>query len=308
MRHSRNDASGELKKMMKETEKPSGHGLSLWLQDIIKNFCLESPDNSLQNETNERAWDGPLVGFSSGSDPLYPQLKEDIGSFLWTPIEVFEKSFPQTAASSPDLTVITWILPQTRATKTDNRKETTYPSERWVRSRLFGEAFNAKLRKYVVDTLMDAGFESVAPIDSPFWSMETSLRYGFASNWSERHAAYAAGLGTFGLCDGLITPFGKAIRCGSVVSRIPVQPSVRPYTDHHAYCLYFSHGKCGKCITRCPVGAISERGHDKVKCRDYLRNVTAEYGKNRFDIEAYACGLCQTRVPCESKIPLEKRI
>jgi hypothetical protein len=71
VRRSRNDATGELKKMMKATEKPSGHGLSLWLQDIIKNFCLESPDNSLENETDERAWDaGQLHEISRLSAPL----------------------------------------------------------------------------------------------------------------------------------------------------------------------------------------------------------------------------------------------
>ena len=36
----------------------------------------------------------------------------------------------------------------------------------------------------------------------------------------ETHAAHAAGLGTFGLCDGLITPIGKAIRVGSVVAKM----------------------------------------------------------------------------------------
>ncbi len=292
--------------MIEETRILSGDSPSLWLEGVIKNFCSESSDNSLQNETTERAWDDPLVGFSSGGDPLYAALKEDIGPFYMTPSEVFERTFPQIAASPPDLSVITWILPQTRATKADNRKETAYPSERWVRSRSFGEAFNDKLRKYVVATLQEAGFEAVAPVDSPFWSRETSARYGFASRWSERHAAYVSGLGTFGLCDGLITPVGKAIRCGSVVSRIRIRPTVRSYTDHHGYCLYFSHGKCGKCIKRCPAGAISKQGHDKTICRAYLRNVTAEYGKKVFGIETHGCGLCQTRVPCESKIPREK--
>jgi epoxyqueuosine reductase len=221
----------------------------------------------------------------------------------WTPLEAFKETFPHIAASPSDLTVISWILPQTKATKADNRKETIYPSEKWVRSRLHGEAFNAMLRQYVVDTLQKAGFKTVAPVDSRLWSWETSPRYGFSSKWSERHAAYVSGLGTFGLCDGLITPVGKAMRVGSVVSRILIEPTVRPYTDYHDYCLHFSHGKCGKCINRCPAGAISEGGHDKVKCRDYLHNVTAGYGKHQFGLETYGCGLCQTGVPCESKIP-----
>jgi len=47
---------------------------------------------------------------------------------------------------------------------------------------------------------------------SPPFKRETSEKYGYASSWSERHIAYVAGLGTFGFCDDLITPVGKAMR------------------------------------------------------------------------------------------------
>lgn len=277
--------------------------LSSWLERAIKEFCSGSPENTLKNEAGEKAWEEPLVGFSSGADSLYLQIKEDIGPFYLTPPEIFMQAFPQAQASPEDLTVVSWILPQTKATKADNRQETAFPSERWVRSRYFGEMFNAGLRRHVVEALQSAGFEAVSPVDAPFWSQEVSPRYGMASRWSERHAAHIAGLGTFGLCDGLITPRGKAIRVGSVITRAPIQPSTRSYTDHHAYCLHFSQGKCDKCMKRCPVGAITASGHDKTKCWDYLREVTAEYGKNRFGIDTYGCGLCQTGVPCESRIP-----
>jgi len=115
------------------------------------------------------------------------------------------------------------------------------------------------------------------------------------------------GLGTFGLCDGLITRRGKAMRCGSVVVHIKIPPSERPYSDHHAYCLFFTKGLCGKCIGRCPVKAITKSGHDKVTCRDYIRPLVADYARSHYGIEAqhYGCGLCQTGVPCESKIPTE---
>ena len=129
---------------------------------------------------------------------------------------------------------------------------------------------------------MASGCEAVAPTNHPSWERKVSERYGFASVWSERHAAYVAGLGTFGLCDGLITPAGKAMRCGSVVARIQIPPTERPYTDHHAYCLHFSHGTCGKCIERCPAGAITRAGHDKKKCLDYEDNFTTPYVQSRF--------------------------
>jgi epoxyqueuosine reductase QueG len=202
--------------------------------------------------------------------------------------------------------VIAWILPQTALTKEDNRKERFYPSERWARARIFGEEVNVKLRKHVVAMLEERGVRAVAPVLSPDWGRKNSDRYVFASTWSERHAAYASGLGTFGLCDGLITTVGKAVRVGSVVAQLQIPPTGRPYEDHHGYCLFYTHGTCGKCIPRCPVGAITEQGHDKKKCRTHIRPVSEEYVTSHFGFEGYGCGLCQTGVPCESKIPTQE--
>jgi ferredoxin len=276
-----------------------------WIKTLVQDF-LASPENTLQNASNERAFDPALIGFSRGDDPVFESFKEHVGPFHWTPLEIFQTTFPGVPVKPEELTVISWILPQTRATKEDNRKETMYPSERWARARIFGEKVNEKLRRHVEDALQAAGCEAVAPMLSKLWERKTSDRFVFASTWSERHMAYASGLGTFGLCDGLITPVGKAMRTGSVVARIQIPPTPRPYENHRAYCLFFSHGTCKKCIPRCPVGALTEAGHDKLKCLQHLRPATAEYVKAQYGFDGYGCGLCQTKVPCESKVPLPK--
>lgn len=281
-----------------------GEDLGLWIEGIISDFLQNSPENTLKNAHNEKAWEEALVGFSCGDDPLYQDYKKYVGEFHWTPLEIFTKTFPGWSGKAADLTVISWILPQTERTKADNRQEVAYPSERWARARIFGEEVNVKLRHHVVGKLREKGILAVAPMLSPFWEAKVSELFGFASTWSERHAAYASGLGTFGLCDGLITPKGKAMRCGSVVANLKIPPTPRPYANHRAYCLFFSKGICGQCIKRCPAGAISEKGHDKVKCRSYLHPVTEDYVKKNFGFAGYGCGLCQTAVPCESKIPL----
>lgn len=277
-----------------------------WLKTFIDDFLDRSPGNTLQDVTNEKAFEICLLGFSRGDDPIYEAYKEVVGPFHWTPLEIFSRAFPKSRANAEELTVISWILPQREATKSDNRKETDYPSERWARARIFGEQVNAKLRKEVVDTLKKEGLEAVAPQLFPDWSMKPTQKYVLASTWSERHAAHASGLGTFGLCDGLITPMGKAHRAGSVVARIQTPPTTRPYKGHQEYCLFFSQGLCGECIPRCPVGALSKKGHDKEKCMKFLKPVTEEYVKSQFGFDGYGCGLCQTAVPCESKIPTKE--
>ena len=169
---------------------------------------------------------------------------------------------------------------------------------------MFGEEFNAALRRHVVKTLKDNGYAAIAPMLTPNWTIVKSQRFSYASAWSERHAAHAAGLGTFGLCDGLITPKGKAMRTGSVVAKISLEPSVRLYSDHRAWCLFFAEGTCGKCIDRCPARAITEAGHDKEKCRQHLVK-SREYVKETYQFEGYGCGLCQVGVPCEAGIPVK---
>jgi len=200
--------------------------------------------------------------------------------------------------------VVSWILPQTEATKKDHRKETHFPSERWARSRIFGEEFNNKLRRHLVEYFNGKGMKSVALMLSPLWERKPSKKYGYASTWSERHAVYAAGLGTFGLSDGLFTPVGKAMRTGSVVVNLYVEPSGRSYDSHTAYCLFYSNDTCGKCIDQCPIGAITEEGHNKKLCSRYV-GMTREYVKKHYGFEGYGCGLCQTGVPCESGISEE---
>lgn len=278
---------------------------AIWLTSVAREFVEKSPENTLANEGKEKAFEDVLLGFSSGADPLYEAYKEHVGSFHWTPFEIFKLAFPNLRVSPEELTVISWVLPHRGATKADNRLEDRYPSERWARARGYGEEVNEKLRKCLVDALKRRGIEAVAPQLFSQWKRETSNHYGLASKWSERHAAYASGLGTFGLCDGLITPRGKAMRLGSVVSRIKIRPTDRAYTDQHAYCLHFTMGICGQCIPRCPVNAISKTGHNKVKCHQWVEVKMADYVKSHYGFDGYGCGLCQTGVPCESKIPSE---
>ncbi len=282
-------------------QETTGAELARWITDRVQEICA-GPENTLQGRFDEPAWGEPLVGFARGSDGLWDEYKEFVGPEHWTPAEIFRLSYPDLAVEAQELAVVSWVLPQTEATKADNRQEEVYPAERWARSRIYGEEFNDALKRQVAEALTEAGYPAVAPGISPAFQSVSSERFVYSSTWSERHAAYACGLGTFGLSDGLITPVGKAMRVGSVVVRADLPPTPRPYTDHQAYCLFHARGTCGDCIQRCPVGAITEAGHDKVVCREHLGRTRAHV-REAYGFEGYGCGLCQTRVACESGIP-----
>jgi epoxyqueuosine reductase QueG len=264
----------------------------------IRRFVMESEANRFPN-SDEPYFVGPLAGFASAEDPIFTEYKHIIGEFHQTPQEVMSSARGDASAA----TVICWVLPIIRPTRESNRKEERFPSKQWAQTRSFGEQFNTALRRHLVAWLEERGYQAVAPQLEKSWHEFSDTPVGIASTWSERHAAYATGLGTFSLNDGLITPSGIAHRVGSVITSLHIEPDERPYPDHRYNCLYYREKSCGLCIARCPAGALSYLGHDKLRCREYVYGICPTELATLYGVPQTGCGLCQTKVPCEGQIP-----
>lgn len=281
-----------------------------FIEQQIKEFVRTSPANRLSFMNDYVMWDEPLVGFADGDDPIFSQYKSIIASVHLTPREALAEAYGKSPDDLPEcLSVISWVLPAVEETRKSNRAETRIPSRLWSHSRWYGEKCNEKLRAFVVELLTGMGYMAVAPFMQPYFKTYTNEK-GMYSNWSERHVAYAAGLGTFSLSDGLITECGIAIRCGTVVASLALPPSHRIAGSPYSNCLFYLGINCRACIDRCPAGAITEKGHDKVKCQQYLRNISDSYAspKDVYDNDksVAGCGLCQTKVPCEFRNPAKE--
>ena len=280
------------------------------MEQLIKNFIKENEQNLRTQLDQGIYWDEPLVGFASGMDPLFFEYKTIIGSFHLTPREIIagalkEKGRGLLLSEIEQISVISWILPTSEDTRKSNRKEQQFPSKLWAYTRDFGETCNDALRRHVAGFLEDLGYLAVAPVLSTTFQLLRDEKAGWASPWSERHVAYTCGLGTFSLNDGFITPKGMAIRIGSVVTLLKLAASERKYRHHKENCLLFRNEECGKCIQRCPAGSITEKGHDKDKCREYINSEPLKAKRLEYGLQnpPPACGLCQTAVPCEFEIP-----
>lgn len=268
------------------------------IRSQIESFVTNHPDNHLP-ESNIPYFDQPLLGFSSATDSIFGDYKQIIGPFHLLPAELLAEA----------QSIISWILPISRPIRESNRKETELPSREWALTRFHGEAINATLRRHLVSWLESMGHMAVATQYSPLWQEFSDTPVGIASTWSERHAAYAAGLGTFSLSDGFITARGIAHRCGSVITDFPLAPTPRTAPDHLHNCLYYRDGSCGACIYRCPVGAITkETGHDKARCRELVYGTAPQKLSELYGTPQTGCGLCQTKVPCEAMIPPGKKL
>jgi epoxyqueuosine reductase len=286
---------------------------SKFIQKAIRDYVAQSPNNRFAPYPSEPIWDAPLVGFASGDDPIFKEYKTVIGDFHVTPREALEMYIDANGCGDstkllPKVSVISIILPATEETRLSNRRESEVCSLRWNHTRFLGQEFLARLTRYVVSLIEEMGYYALAPELSRWWEVVTRPD-GMASRWSQRHAAYAAGLGTFGLSDGFISPKGIAIRLSSIICNLDLPATPRTYSNHYANCLFYAQGTCQKCAERCPAKAISEKGHDKKKCGAYLnemRNIAQRQGKTEGYVgKAYlGCGFCQTGVPCEAGIPL----
>ena len=281
-----------------------------FVEQEIKEFVRTSPDNRLPFINDYAMWDEPLVSFADGDDPIFTEYKTIIAVEHLTPREALAKAYDKSPEDMPArLSVISWILPTAEETRKSNCAEARGPSRLWSHTRWYGEKFNEKLRAHVVALLTGMGYLAAAPFLQPYFKTYTNEK-GLYSNWSERHMAYAAGLGTFSLSDGLITERGIAIRCGNVVTSLVLPTSPRTANSPYSNCLFYVGVNCRACIDRCPAGAISEKGHDKNKCQQYLRDIgySNESLKDGYDNEksVAGCGLCQTKVPCEFQNPTNK--
>lgn len=283
-----------------------------FIADEIKQYVSTSPNNTMPSHPGERIWDEPLVGFADGDDPIFQEYKEIIGDFHVTPREALEMHLKKAAYGyyNPDkIGVVSWVLPSTEETRRSMREETKVCSLRWNYTRWHGQELNFRLARHMVVMLEDLGYHAVAPELESWWETKREgIANPPASRWSQRHTAYAAGLGTFSLNDGFITIKGMAMRAGSIVCDLDIKPTPRVYPNHLDNCLFYREGNCGVCITRCPADAITEQGHDKKKCGNYQFNlmpgILKELGRGQGYVGRYlGCGLCQTKVPCEGLIP-----
>lgn len=99
--------------------------------------------------------------------------------------------------------------------------------------------------------LIHMGYHAVYVPRDGYQGIE-GLKRNPASLFSHRHAAYLAGLGTFGYNNMLLTKrYGPRIRFSSVITDAPL-PYGRPMTEN--LCI-----GCARCTKACPKGAVGDK-------------------------------------------------
>ena len=266
-------------------------------ENLIKNFqpsVLSEEMAALLGTDRFCFFDAPLIGIAAADDQLFEKMKDPqiIGPHFITPKQWLENA----------KTVISIFVPYSSAVRKAN---STCPKNEIAPEYVYGKNYLVpyidSLEEKIVSAIKEKGYSAVIPSKEGGRMKEAVMtadgtRLKYTSGWSERHAAYACGLGTFGISGGLITAKGVAGRYLSIVTDMPVKADLRPYTDPYEYCTF-----CGACIARCPADAITvENKKDKAKCSAFV-NITKE-----IFAPLYGCAKCQCGVPCANGIPKKR--
>jgi epoxyqueuosine reductase QueG len=267
-----------------------------------------------------RIFGTPLIGVSRGDDPIFNKFKEVISAEHMTPAEMWTKSGFEDDDPAASLRTVSIVFPYVDRIREESKTATKMPAEIYSIGRNYANAFMTDVIEKTIAFFQDQGHRAAAGVNSPgFQTFSQDKAPQYYSPWSERHMAFAAGLGTFSLHEGLITEVGCNIRVASVTTDAPLEVTPRKSDDPYANCLYYAEGSCRECQDRCPGDAITEDGHDKVKCRKQLRVIGEEMEKQlgsllkpstrRFDGKEsigypLGCAFCQFDVPCMDKNPV----
>ncbi|MDR3164085.1 MAG: hypothetical protein LBU13_00740 [Synergistaceae bacterium] len=253
-----------------------------------------------------RFFDSPLVGYAAADNEYYVSLigNDEANIDLAQPVFWIEGA----------RTVISFFFPFSEQVRKSNRKGGA-PSLEWLHARVQGQQFMQAFAECFCGRLLAEGYRTLVPqADERFWqnvlpphaAEDCRTRRQFSSNWSERHVAFGAGLGTFGLHGNLITEKGTAGRLISAVTEAEIADAHSISRSGDLPDLYANCTMCRVCAKRCPNRAISEPGRKLVsKCFQFMGTVSQEHKIRGRTL--HGCGICQVAIPCECKNPARPR-
>lgn len=250
---------------------------------LIGYIIQEYVANRKKNEGTHTDWESPLIAFASATDPAFERLRFAVSLSHKTPKELYPES----------KTVVVYYLPFVREIVESNHTDGP-SSEGWARAYVETNRLIVDMNEHLVQELASIGVGAFSTPPTYNFDPET-----LTSQWSHKHAAFIAGLGTFGLHKMIITEKGCAGRLGSFFVDAKIQPSPRPFYE---YCLYKYDKSCRRCVTRCTFGALREDSYDRFVCHEVLKKNNDRYGHlGPSDV----CGKCAAIVPCSFENPVK---
>jgi len=248
------------------------------IENSIQNFIA----NYQQKDDIESSWKEPVIKYAAAADPMFNQLKKVVSDDHLVPEDILTDA----------RTVIAYFIPFVEEIANSNI-EGKYSSHQWAKAYIETNQLIAELNQHLQDELSEKGYQASLIAATNNFDKERLI-----SDWSHRHAAYIAGLGTFGLNNMLITEKGCAGRIGTIVTDLKLEASERRAEER---CLNKAGFNCSICVDRCVNGSLQEDSFDRHLCYELLSENDEIHPESAM---TDVCGKCSVALPCSFSSPV----
>jgi epoxyqueuosine reductase QueG len=250
--------------------------------EIIKTINSVISEYGEINKINDM-WRAPIIEIISANDEKIKDLKQAVSLEHLMPHDILQDA----------KSVISFFIPFHERIVESNING-TMASKEWVEAYIKTNDLIKVINNKIEELMERNGYKTGKIPATHNFNEETLI-----SNWSHRHIAYIAGIGTFGINNMLITKKGCCGRFGSIIINCELD-NYQQIGNIKEKCLYKINGSCGICRKRCMANAYDNNNFNRNACyKQCLENT--EYHKET----GYAdvCGKCLVGLPCSLKEP-----
>ena len=248
-------------------------GYGVVMQREFENIIFEYIAKYSTEHNVEHIWQKPVVKFADAHSEHIRNLRNIVVDDHYLPTDFL-----------PDAkNVLSYYLPFKKHVADSNIKN-RLASAQWANAYNATNEMVPYINSYLLEVITTKGYGAAVPQNIGIISNSMLM-----SRWSQRHIAWIAGHGTFGINNMLISEKGCCGRYFSIVTSLPVIPDQIMAAER---CLFKSKGNCGVCVDKCMAGALTTQSYNREQCREMCMENDAIY--NGADV----CGKCVVGLPC----------
>jgi len=249
---------------------------------IIETIKSTISEYGTENQLNN-FWKEPIIEIIPANEERLNTLKQDVSIEHLTPFDIL-----------PDAkSIISFFIPFHENIVRSNI-EGKMASEEWAIVYIKTNDLIKKISDNIEKFMGQYGYKTGKIPATHNFDVEKLI-----SNWSHRHVAKIAGIGTFGINNMLITKNGCCGRLGSIIINLELS-EYKKIPEVKEKCLNKLSGSCGLCKKNCVVNAYEDNNFDRHKCNRYCLENAEHY---KYIGYADVCGKCLVGLPCSTEEP-----
>ena len=219
------------------------------LEKKINLFLDSATDEIWFNRNNEKLFEYISAGRQSANHKIFKKIADAHNDHL-LPSDFLDNN------KNINLSVISFAFHFNKSIVKANSREIKFPAYPWYEIRYKFDEILPVFIAHIKELYHQ--YNLIVPQQTKLYSV-CKKNNTLISNWSERHIAFACGLGSFGLNGALITDRGCTHRLLSIIIEKECPEKEIIEDDFYYNCLFFQKNECGTCVNRCPVRPSSSQ-------------------------------------------------